>query len=120
MTHPADLGVLAAGVKFLDACAKSKHLSEKLTKRVFPDETMDLSDTAQAKEAIHDLVLSEYHPIGSCAMGDVVNSKLRVNGVKNLRVADASVFPNHVSVSRAPGFNSVRRASADEMYTATG
>ncbi|KAH9631911.1 hypothetical protein HF086_014383 [Spodoptera exigua] len=31
--------------------------------------------------------------VGTCAMGSVVDSNLRVNGVKNLRVADSSVIP---------------------------
>lgn len=44
-----------------------------------------------------DWVISEYHPIGSCAMGSAVDSRLRVKGVSNLRVVDASVFPNNVS-----------------------
>ncbi|KFA53735.1 hypothetical protein S40293_01723 [Stachybotrys chartarum IBT 40293] len=41
-----------------------------------------------------------YHPCGTAKMGDtaqdemaVVDSELRVKGIKNLRVADASVFP---------------------------
>jgi choline dehydrogenase len=34
-----------------------------------------------------------YHPVGTCAMGSVVDSELRVNGVAQLRVADASVMP---------------------------
>lgn len=38
-----------------------------------------------------------YHPIGTCRMGQgpntVVDEKLRVHGLENLRVADASIFP---------------------------
>jgi choline dehydrogenase len=38
-----------------------------------------------------------YHPTSTCRMGSVVDERLRVNGVANLRVADASVMPNVVS-----------------------
>eukprot|EP01080_Neovahlkampfia_damariscottae_P011123 gene11123-3942_t len=42
-----------------------------------------------------------YHAIGTCKMGidkkSVVNPKLQVNGIKKLRVADASIMPHIVS-----------------------
>lgn len=34
-----------------------------------------------------------YHPVGTCAMGSVVDSQLRVLGLESLRVIDASVMP---------------------------
>jgi choline dehydrogenase-like flavoprotein len=34
-----------------------------------------------------------YHPVGTCAMGRVVDSELRVHGLESLRVVDASVMP---------------------------
>jgi choline dehydrogenase-like flavoprotein len=34
-----------------------------------------------------------YHPAGTCAIGSVVDSQLRVLGVQGLRVVDASVIP---------------------------
>jgi choline dehydrogenase-like flavoprotein len=34
-----------------------------------------------------------YHPVGTCALGRVVDSELRVLGVEGLRVVDASVMP---------------------------
>lgn len=41
-----------------------------------------------------------YHPVGSCRMGSdeeaVVDSQLRVHGIRGLRIADASIMP-HVS-----------------------
>ena len=42
-----------------------------------------------------------YHPVGTCKMGNdamaVVDDKLRVHGVSNLRVADASIMPTITS-----------------------
>ncbi len=34
-----------------------------------------------------------FHPVGTCAMGTVVDAELRVYGVERLRVVDASVMP---------------------------
>ena len=47
-------------------------------------------------------VQSAYHPVGTAriaksATEGVVDSELRVFGVKGLRVADASVFPNQIA-----------------------
>jgi choline dehydrogenase len=42
-----------------------------------------------------------YHPVGTCAMGPngVVDHRLRVRGIKGLRVADASVIPAPISAN---------------------
>ncbi len=34
-----------------------------------------------------------YHPVGTCALGSVVDAELRVEGLEGLRVVDASVLP---------------------------
>jgi choline dehydrogenase len=42
-----------------------------------------------------------YHPVGTCKMGNdpqaVVNHELKVHGIPNLRVVDASIMPTIVS-----------------------
>ncbi|KAI8965842.1 putative GMC oxidoreductase [Daldinia sp. FL1419] len=38
-------------------------------------------------------VSTSFHPMGTAAMGAVVDTDLKVKGVKNLRVVDTSVFP---------------------------
>ena len=44
-----------------------------------------------------------FHESGTCRMGKddraVVDSKLRVNGVRRLRIADSSIMPQIVSVA---------------------
>jgi choline dehydrogenase-like flavoprotein len=37
-----------------------------------------------------------YHPSGTCAMGTVVDSELRVKGTEGLRIVDCSVLPRVV------------------------
>ncbi len=34
-----------------------------------------------------------YHPVGTCAIGSVVDAELRVQGLDGIRVVDASVIP---------------------------
>ena len=43
-----------------------------------------------------DIPSTIYHPTSTCAIGSVVDSELRVHGVEELRVADASVMPSIV------------------------
>ena len=37
--------------------------------------------------------VAHYHTAGTCALGSVVDAKMRVQGVGGLRVCDASVLP---------------------------
>ncbi len=52
------------------------------------------ADTDDAIEGwLKSSLISAGHPVGTCAMGAVVDSELRVKGVAGLRVADASIMP---------------------------
>lgn len=52
----------------------------------------------EANGAIRKYGATNYHPCGTCAMakaelGGVVDGELRVHGISNLRICDASIFP---------------------------
>ncbi|XP_057669068.1 glucose dehydrogenase [FAD, quinone]-like [Diorhabda carinulata] len=55
--------------------------------------------------SLRHLTATTYHPTGTCKMGPasdktaVVDPELRVHGIKNLRVADASIMPKIVSAN---------------------
>jgi choline dehydrogenase-like flavoprotein len=55
-----------------------------------------LSD-ALLEDLIRHYCTTVYHPTSTCRIGGVVDPRLRVIGVKRLRVADASVMPNIIS-----------------------
>jgi choline dehydrogenase-like flavoprotein len=52
---------------------------------------------AEVEAFVRDYADTIYHPVGTCRMGrgalDVVDHELRVHGMQNLRVVDASVMP---------------------------
>jgi choline dehydrogenase-like flavoprotein len=57
--------------------------------------------TAPSDAFLEDLALhfsiTVYHLTSTCRIGSVVDPQLRVAGVVNLRVADASIMPNVIS-----------------------
>lgn len=52
-----------------------------------------LSGDEEVKCKARSMATSAWHAVGTAAMGDVVDGKLRVLGVRALRVVDASVMP---------------------------
>jgi 4-pyridoxate dehydrogenase len=56
----------------------------------------DILTTAQIDAWIRDTVITVNHPLGTCAIGaqGVLDPELRVHGIENLRVVDASALPD--------------------------
>ena len=60
-----------------------------------PDLNVDNDD--EVDEWVRNTGETLYHPVGTCKMGDddmaVVDDSLKVKGIDNLRVVDASIMP---------------------------
>ncbi|KAJ5363131.1 hypothetical protein N7541_003975 [Penicillium brevicompactum] len=111
--HASDVSLLAAFLRWSDQVAENQNLKPSIIQRAIPEPSVDLQDLDAARKEVHNLVAGEYHICGSVAMGDALDSRLRVKGVEGLRVADASVFPNNVSGNIVSGVYAVAEKAAD-------
>ncbi|KAM3963992.1 glucose dehydrogenase [FAD, quinone] [Aphomia sociella] len=106
-SDPQDVKVMVEGARIVQALVEQPAL-RNLNARPNPNRnpgcnTYDLmSDEHLECQARHH-TLTIYHPVGTCAMGpvdkpdSVVDPRLRIYGVTNLRVVDASIMPTIVS-----------------------
>ena len=92
-----DLELLIKGVRKCLEIIRQPAFEPYLERIVAP---IDESDEALA-EHIKNSLETIYHPVGTCKMGKddaaVVNPKLQVHGIENLRVIDASIMPRIVA-----------------------
>ena len=92
-----DVQTLLKGVRIASEILEHPEMTKY--KKQSLDEEYKLSDQALI-EKLRNQTDTVYHPIGTCKMGldsdpmAVVDTELKVRGINNLRVVDASIFPN--------------------------
>jgi choline dehydrogenase len=96
-----------AGLRLARRIAAQPALRDLVVREVRPGPAAESDDALL--EHIAALGATSYHPIGTCKMGAdpmaVVDERLRVRGIRGLRVADASIMPTMVSPNtNAPSF----------------
>jgi choline dehydrogenase-like flavoprotein len=99
-----DLELQVHCARFGQKLAQTQPLASFIKGPAWPaNAAAELSD-GELKQWVVDNTITDWHPVGSCAMGGslgieggVVDERLRVYGVRGLRVVDASVMPLQIS-----------------------
>ncbi|GFT23859.1 glucose dehydrogenase [Nephila pilipes] len=102
-SDPSDLDTLVDGMKQCKEFSESepfKKIGTKLISTVYPGcENLVNDDDKYFRCVAEAIIVTQNHQVGTAKMGDptdpttVVDPKLRVKNVKNLRVVDASIMP---------------------------
>ncbi len=87
LSDPADLEVLLDGLNLLRQLASSDAMTPYTGGEVRPG--LQADPEAYVRESVR----GYFHPVGTCAIGSVVDASGRVLGFDNLYVGDASVIP---------------------------
>jgi choline dehydrogenase len=95
-----DVEELLAGARFLRRLARSSSMASVIAEELKPGVPVETDEDCIAD--IRARCYSVFHPVSTCRMGPdaasaVVDHRLRVHGLGNLRVVDASIFPTVTS-----------------------
>lgn len=96
-----DLDIMTHCARFAHTISRTSPLSDIVRGPASPA-TSD--DDSLLRDWVVNNTVTDWHPVGTCSMGGrggisagVVDERLRVYGVKGLRVADASIMPLQIS-----------------------
>jgi len=94
-----DIKALIAGIKKIRQLMASGPLKEFGCEEIQPG--AEIKSDGEILTYIRERAETAYHPVGTCKMGSddfsVVDNELKVRGIENLRIADASIMPTLVS-----------------------
>ncbi|MGA9402738.1 MAG: GMC family oxidoreductase N-terminal domain-containing protein [Haladaptatus sp.] len=120
LTEEKDMEVMVEGVRRAREIAQADAMDEYRGEEIWPGE--DAQTDAEIREHIRETAHTVYHPVGTCKMGDdemaVVDDSLRVHGVENLRVVDASIMPTLTGGNTNAPTIAIAEKGADMIPTA--
>jgi len=94
-----DMETMKRGAALVQSIMKSAPMANLIVEETCP--AIDYTDPQVVENFVRNNTELAYHPIGTCRMGGdddaVVTPDLRVRGVDNLWIADASIMPDLIS-----------------------
>lgn len=116
LSEARDMNVMIEGLRIGRRTMRSAHFDGYRLEEQSPGPAFD--DTTEAlQRAVREQCETIWHPVGTCKMGTdraaVVDPALRVVGVSNLRVVDASVMPTITSGNTAAAAMMIAEKAAD-------
>jgi choline dehydrogenase len=116
LSEANDLKHMKKGFEIQRNIFSASAFDEFRSPEIFPGD--DVQSDADIEQYIRNKAETIYHPVGTCKMGNdenaVVDSHLKVHGIENLRVIDASIMPNLVSGNtNAPTIMIAEKISAE-------
>lgn len=99
LSDPYDMQIMLACIRWARKVMAAKAMEDIAGPERYPG--LDVRSDAELEEYIRNYSETDYHPVGSCKMGQdrmaVVDNELKVHGLKGLRVADSSIMPTVIS-----------------------
>jgi choline dehydrogenase len=99
LSHPDDVAALERSIELARTVAATPAMKPFVVREVAPGRALKGQELA---DFVRNGATTYFHSSGACRMGKddkaVVDAKLRVNGVRNLRIADSTVMPRIVAV----------------------
>ena len=112
-----DEAVMLDGFKLARRIASSRSMSPYVAEEYRPGPGVTSDD--EILGFVREYATTIFHPVGTCRMGSdtdsVVDTRLRVRGVKGLRVADASIMPQLLSGNTNAASMVIGEKAADMM-----
>ena len=112
-----DKRVVVAGLKLSRRLMHSKALSHYFDYEVYPG--IEKQSDEELLQVARDRGTTTYHQMGTCRMGPksdstaVVDDNLKVYGLKNIRVIDASIMPTMLSANLHSGATLIGEKGSD-------
>jgi choline dehydrogenase len=112
-----DMQTMITGLRLAREIGAASALGDWRSAEIAPGSDIDIDDETALRAYVRNTFTAYFHPVGTCAIGDsktsVIDSDLRLHGIRGLRIADASVMPSIPSNNTVASVYAIAERGAD-------